>query len=187
MLEDIMRTSSFTPCQWASSSLRLSCRRYPGLAGCTAVVAVVNETHSRLTVANAGDSRAVLCRAGKAVALSTDHKPSLDSERARIEAAGSRVQDGRVITPGSFGGRLSVSRGLGDREHKLSSLALEKQAVTAEPEVMEVTLSDGDEFVLLACDGIWDVMTSQEAVEFVSAQVRTRDLSEPIDPCWPGY
>jgi len=110
---------------------------------------------------------------GKAIALSMDHKPSVEGERARIEAAGSCVRDGRVSTPGSFGGHLSVSRGLGDFEHKLPTLAPDKQAVTAEPEMVDIALSDGDEFVLLACDGIWDVMSSQEAVDFVRAQLKT--------------
>eukprot|EP00966_Prymnesium_polylepis_P069859 1624430-Prymnesium_polylepis.2 len=145
---------------------------YPGLAGSTALAAVVEAPWKRLVVANAGDSRAVLCRAGQALALSTDHTPSGDGERRRIEAAGSRVgDDGYMSTPRSFGGKLSVSRGLGDKEHKWSGLPVEAQAVTAEPELRELELRDSDAFVLLACDGVWDVMTSEEAVAFVSLQL----------------
>lgn len=145
---------------------------YPGLAGSTALVAVVDAPWKRLTVANCGDSRAVLCRAGRALPLSTDHKPSVESERQRIEAAGSLVTNGWLSTPQSFGGKLAVSRGLGDKEHKRSTIAVEAQAVTAEPELRQVTLcGDVDAFVLLACDGVWDVMTSDEAVNFVSLQL----------------
>lgn len=60
-------------------------------AGCTAVVAVVKG--AELWVANAGDSRAVLCRGGHALALSEDHKPQSESERNRITAAGGFVSD----------------------------------------------------------------------------------------------
>ena len=60
-------------------------------AGCTAVVAVVKG--SELWVANAGDSRAVLCRGGQALALSEDHKPQSETERNRITAAGGFVSD----------------------------------------------------------------------------------------------
>ena len=60
-------------------------------AGCTAVVAVLRG--QTLTVANAGDSRAVLCRGGVAVAMSEDHKPNNPVEIARIEKAGGHVND----------------------------------------------------------------------------------------------
>jgi protein phosphatase 2C family protein 2/3 len=75
-------------------------------AGTTAVAVLVTDT-GRLVCANAGDSRAVLCRAGKALDLSIDHKPFLDSERARIEAAGGFVMLGRV------NGNLALSRAIG--------------------------------------------------------------------------
>lgn len=75
-------------------------------AGTTAVLILV--TKSKYFVANIGDSRAVLCRAGTAVALSTDHKPDLPEEKERIEKAGGYVKQGRV------NGTLSLSRSFGD-------------------------------------------------------------------------
>ena len=63
-------------------------------AGSTCVVAVIRD--NTLTVANAGDSRAVLCRRGEAIPLSRDHKPQDEDERARIQNAGGFVQEGRV-------------------------------------------------------------------------------------------
>ena len=121
-------------------------------AGTTCVVAVVRD--DVLTVANAGDSRAVLCRRGKAVALSRDHKPMDDDERARIVKAGGFVQEGRV------NGSLALSRAIGDLEYKRSKeLSARDEIVTAYPEIHSEKISAGDEFVVIACDGIWDVLT----------------------------
>lgn len=129
-------------------------------AGCTAVCAVVRG--NMLVVANAGDSRCVLSRRGMAVALTQDHKPNDEEEYARILKAGGFVADGRV------NGSLNLSRALGDMEYKQNKeLGPEGQMVTAMPEVRRMTLKQGDEFLLLACDGIWDVCTNQEAIDFV--------------------
>jgi len=143
-------------------------------AGCTSVVAVLKG--SMLYVANAGDSRAVLCRAGVAQDLSMDHKPTLDGEKARIIAAGGFVADGRVK------GSLALSRAIGDMEFKQSSnLPAEQQMVTALPDVQSLRLSAGDEFLILACDGIWDVMTSQQAVDFVRQRLTAG--ATPVSVC----
>ncbi len=134
-------------------------------AGCTSVVAVVKA--GTLFVANAGDSRAVLCRGGVARDMSIDHKPTLDGEKARILAAGGFVADGRVK------GSLALSRAIGDMEFKQShELPPEAQMVTALPDVQTERLAPGDEFLIIACDGIWDVMTSQQAVDFVRSRLQ---------------
>ena len=129
-------------------------------AGCTAVCAMV--LGNQLVVANAGDSRCVLSRSGKAIALTEDHKPTNDEEFDRICKAGGFVADGRV------NGSLNLSRALGDLDYKsVSALPPEAQMVTANPEIRSIELTPDDEFLILACDGIWDVLTNQEAVEFV--------------------
>jgi serine/threonine protein phosphatase PrpC len=130
-------------------------------AGCTAVCAMVRD--GDLIVANAGDSRCVLSRSGQAVALTQDHKPMDPEEYDRIIKAGGFVADGRV------NGSLNLSRALGDLEYKQSKdLPPEAQMVTAFPEIRREKLQPGaDEFLILACDGIWDVLTNQEAVDFV--------------------
>jgi serine/threonine protein phosphatase PrpC len=79
--------------------------------GCTAN-AILVEDMKKLYVANAGDSRSVLCRNGVAVPLSYDHKPENDEERRRIENAGSTITEGRVD------GNLNLSRSLGDLKYK---------------------------------------------------------------------
>ena len=133
-------------------------------AGSTCVVAVIRD--NTLTVANAGDSRAVLCRRGEAIPLSRDHKPQDEDERARIQNAGGFVQEGRV------NGSLALSRAIGDLEYKQSkNLPAHEQIVTAHPEITVNEIKDGDEFLVIACDGIWDVLTNQQTVDFVRARL----------------
>jgi protein phosphatase PTC1 len=90
--------------------------------------------------ANAGDARGVLCRAGKAVRLTYDHKGSDKQEAKRITDAGGFVMSGRV------NGVLAVTRSLGD-----SSM---KEFVVGAPYTTETELCDEDEFLILACDGV---------------------------------
>ncbi|KAG6494502.1 hypothetical protein ZIOFF_049534 [Zingiber officinale] len=122
--------------------------------GSTAVVAVVGL--SNIVVANCGDSRAVLCRGGAPIPLSSDHKPDRPDELSRIEAAGGRViywQGARVL------GVLAMSRAIGD--------GYLKPYVTSEPEVTVTERSEADEFLLLGSDGLWDVMTNEMACDVV--------------------
>jgi len=99
---------------------------------------------------------------GEAVALSEDHKPTNAGESARIVAAGGFVEFGRV------NGNLALSRALGDFEFKQSpNLSAETQIVTADPEITVHDHTDEDEFVVVACDGIWDVFSSQQVIDFV--------------------
>ncbi len=129
-------------------------------SGSTSVMTLISPGH--IICANTGDSRAVLCRNGAAVALSQDHKPYDEEEKARIEAAGGTVKFNRV------NGDLAVSRALGDFVYKrCDSMPAELQAVTAFPETMIERREAGDEFVVLACDGIWDVMSSEDVVAIV--------------------
>ncbi|KAG0365966.1 Protein phosphatase 2C 2 [Gamsiella multidivaricata] len=130
-------------------------------SGCTAITATITDKNI-LFVGNAGDSRAVLCSDGAGIALSNDHKPVNKEESRRIVAAGGFVESGRV------NGSLALSRALGDFEFKMNStLGPEDQIVTANPVITEHPLTDVDEFLVLACDGIWDCMSSQEVVTFV--------------------
>ncbi|KAI9039492.1 PP2C family serine/threonine-protein phosphatase [Aspergillus affinis] len=130
------------------------------VSGCTAAVSVISK--HKIWVANAGDSRSVLGVKGRAKPLSFDHKPQNEGEKARISAAGGFVDFGRV------NGNLALSRAIGDFEFKKSAeLSPEQQIVTAYPDVTVHELSDDDEFLVIACDGIWDCQTSQSVVEFV--------------------
>eukprot|EP00249_Psilotum_nudum_P020894 c27886_g1_i5 orf=1148-2221(+) len=132
--------------------------------GSTAVVALLR--NAEIVVANAGDSRCVLSRKGKAYDLSQDHKPELQNEKERILEAGGFIHAGRV------NGSLNLARAIGDVEFKKNKyLPPQRQIVTAWPDVKTVGLSVDDEFLILACDGIWDVMSSQGVVDFVHEHI----------------
>jgi serine/threonine protein phosphatase PrpC len=120
-------------------------------SGATACVALIQGV--KLTVANVGDTRAVLCRAGKAMRLSFDHKPKVPSEKERIERLGGFVAMGRVNAV------LAVSRALGDSQVK--------NLVTAEPYATVTQLQPEDEFLIIACDGVWDILEDQNAVDLI--------------------
>lgn len=121
-------------------------------------------TKDKYYVANAGDSRAVLSNNNKAVTLSNDHKPDLPSEKERIQKAGGYVHNGRVNNS------LALSRSLGDFEFKhFSNRPYDQQAVISLPDVIEVSRSKQDKFILLGCDGIWEkfVDSNQKMVDCV--------------------
>ncbi|KOH00041.1 Protein phosphatase 2C 2 [Saccharomyces pastorianus] len=132
-------------------------------SGCTATSMLVSKSQNLLVCANSGDSRTVLAIDGNAKALSYDHKPTLASEKSRIVAADGFVEMDRV------NGNLALSRAIGDFEFKSNTrLGPEEQIVTCVPDIIEHTLDyDRDEFVILACDGIWDCLTSQDCVDLV--------------------
>ncbi|XWS16198.1 hypothetical protein CRYUN_Cryun34aG0064600 [Craigia yunnanensis] len=130
----------------------------PETVGSTAVVALVCSSH--IVVANCGDSRAVLCRGKEAMALSTDHKPNRDDEYARIEASGGKViqwNGHRVF------GVLAMSRSIGD--------GYLKPWIIPEPEVVFIPRAREDECLILASDGLWDVISNEEACEVARRRI----------------
>jgi serine/threonine protein phosphatase PrpC len=142
--------------------------------GSTAVVAYTR--HNSLYVANAGDARAVLSRNGVAEDLSEDHKPTTNKEKERLE----KVQELQEKAGGEVCGRIgdrirsvkspyaiAVSRALGDKNFN--------PCITPEPEITQTTLNALDSFLILACDGVWDVLTSQEAVDVVKAALGNKN------------
>ncbi|XP_020597478.1 protein phosphatase 2C 37-like [Phalaenopsis equestris] len=140
--------------------------------GSTAVVAVVSGEH--IIVANCGDSRAVLCRNGSPVSLSDDHKPDRPDELRRIEDAGGRViyWDGARVL-----GVLAMSRAIGDNYLK--------PFVISKPEVTVTTRGEGDDCLILASDGLWDVVTNETACQIVRMVLRGSGL--PVgDPSRPS-
>jgi len=142
-------------------------------AGSTACCVFTKD--DQLYCANAGDSRAVACVDGRAVALSVDHKPNSRREKPRIQAAGGQVIRNRVE------GQLAMSRALGDFDLKENEvLPVEKQMVTPVPDVVRQELSPLVEFVIVACDGIWDACTNEEAVQFVRSKIAAKYRPQQI-------
>ena len=139
-------------------------------AHCDAAGSTVNAlllTPHHYVCGNAGDSRLIVVREGGEVEkLSHDHKPESDEERGRVVSAGGRVVDGRVE------GILAVSRAVGDFDFKQAGeLDAAHQAVTAKPDVIVAPRRPTDRFLIQACDGIWDVVSDEEAAELVQAKL----------------
>jgi protein phosphatase 2C family protein 2/3 len=132
-------------------------------AGSTCVVAVINK--KTITVSNTGDSRCVLCRDGKAVPLTVDHEPSSKEEQRRIEGAGGFVANNRV------NGKLALSRSVGNVALKLSTdRPYHQRVVVATPDI-RTARRKGVSFLVIACDGIWEVMSNSEVINFVQAHL----------------
>ncbi|KAB5524141.1 hypothetical protein DKX38_021890 [Salix brachista] len=139
------------------------------MIGSTAVVAVVGK--EEIVVANCGDSRAVMCTRGVAAPLSVDHKPDRPDELERVEAAGGRVinwNGHRVL------GVLATSRSIGDEYLK--------PFVSSKPEVTVIDRTENDEFIILASDGLWDVITNESACRVTKRCLsgRTRRRSQGV-------
>lgn len=150
-------------------------------SGCTAVAALLvagpapqgaskEKAPRQIIVANAGDSRSILGIKGEAKAMSFDHKPGNKDENARIVSAGGFVEFGRV------NGNLALSRAIGDVEFKRNpSLSPETQIVTADPEIIVHDVTGEEEFLILACDGIWDCLSNQQVVDFTRRAIARGD------------
>ncbi|CAF1843051.1 unnamed protein product [Brassica napus] len=136
-------------------------------SGTTALAALI--FGRLLMVANAGDCRAVLCRKGRAIEMSHDHRPINLLERRRVEESGGVFEDGYL------NGELSVTRALGDWDMKRTPHGSSKSPLISEPEIKQTALTEEDEFLVMGCDGIWDVLTSQEAVSIVKRGLNRHD------------
>ena len=137
----------------------------PYHVGCTAVLALI--TNGEIIVANAGDSRCVMGRKNETVELSEDHKPSNEIELQRIAHANGFVKDDRI------NGSLNLSRSLGDFHYKSNKLLDPyEQLVISLPDVRIVKLTNDIDFIVLACDGIWENLSSKQVVDFVYTKLK---------------
>jgi serine/threonine protein phosphatase PrpC len=129
-------------------------------------------TPDRIWLANAGDSRAIMCRKGRAVQISRDHKSDSIDEKKRIQALHGFITEDRRVN-----GMLALSRALGDTE--------QQPHVTYRPDVLEMDVSDAIEHLILACDGLWDVLSNDQVVEYVKVRASTGWLPVSTDSCIP--
>ncbi|MED6144264.1 hypothetical protein PIB30_014124 [Stylosanthes scabra] len=132
-----------------------------GRGGSTAVTAILING-SRLWIANVGDSRAVLSRKGQAIQMTTDHEPN--TERGSIENKGGFVSNLPGDVP-RVNGQLAVSRAFGDKSLK--------SHLRSDPDVQTSEVDGDTDLLILASDGLWKVMTNQEAVDIA------RRMKEP--------
>lgn len=150
-------------------------------SGSTAIVVMISP--KKIIWANCGDSRGILCRGGEMEFSTEDHKPYNPKEKARIERAGGTVMMQRV------NGSLAVSRALGDFDYKRSEhLPPQEQLVSPEPEITIMDRKQEDEFLVLACDGIYDVMSNEDVKKYVRKRLTVEEklssvCSSLIDTC----
>lgn len=151
-------------------------------SGSTAVGVMISPSH--IYFINCGDSRGLLSRGGAVHFFTQDHKPNNPLEKERIQKAGGSVMIQRV------NGSLAVSRALGDFDYKcVHGKGPTEQLVSPEPEVYAIERCEGeDEFIILACDGIWDVMGNEQLCDFVRSRLEVTDdlervSNEIVDTC----
>lgn len=118
-----------------------------------------------LNIMNTGDSRCVICRNNIGVALTLDHKPDWPDEHARITKLGGTIRkDGSTYRIGD----LSVSRAFGDKNAS--------KYVTHRPDIYKYKLQKSDKFMIIACDGLWDVMNPQDVVNYILKNCYDTDM-----------
>ncbi|EEE57341.1 hypothetical protein OsJ_07462 [Oryza sativa Japonica Group] len=158
--------------------------KLPSYEGSTACVVIIRG--NQITVGNVGDSRCVLSKNGQAIDLSTDHKPNVPLERQRILRVGGQVWREKFPAKDSGGeireqwgpycieGKLSTSRALGDFAYKNIVYRPQYQMVTHFPDIRVAKITGDTEFLVIASDGIWDHMSSQDVVDFVHEKLNSR-------------
>ena len=123
---------------------------------CLILIEYMVEKKKWITLINLGDCRAVLCRNNLAIALTKDHKPNWPEEKKRISKLGGKIiydgYDWRI-------NNLSVSRSFGDFEAS--------PYVSHLPDLYKYNIIKGDKFIIVGCDGLWDVVSNEEAVNFI--------------------
>ncbi|TMW57231.1 hypothetical protein Poli38472_003156 [Pythium oligandrum] len=145
--------------------------------GSTGLFAIITPTD--IICANVGDSRCILSNAKtpEVLQLSVDHKPDLEFEKQRIIAAGGTVFRGRVC------GGVAVSRSFGDFWFKRNAaLKPHQQLVTAEPCVRIQRRDPSDEFLVLCCDGVYDVMSNDQVRKFIRSKLKN-GMKNPAEIC----
>uniref|UniRef100_A0A3B3SS67 protein-serine/threonine phosphatase n=1 Tax=Paramormyrops kingsleyae TaxID=1676925 RepID=A0A3B3SS67_9TELE len=141
-------------------------------SGSTATVALLRDS-VELVVASVGDSRALLCRRGKAQRLTVDHTPERKDEKERIKKSGGFVT-WNSLGQANVNGRLAMTRSIGDFD-------LKTRGVIAEPETKRVTLQHAhDSFLALTTDGINFIMNSQEICDVIIQCPDPREAAQVI-------
>ncbi|XP_016481942.1 putative protein phosphatase 2C 39 isoform X2 [Nicotiana tabacum] len=140
-----------------------------GKGGSTAVTAILINGQ-KLVVANVGDSRAVICKNGVAKQLSIDHEPG--RERKIIEDRGGFVSNFPGDVP-RVDGQLAVARAFGDKSLKMH--------LSSEPDVMVELIDDDTELLILASDGVWKVLSNQEAADCIKSIKDARSAAKHLN------
>lgn len=136
-------------------------------SGTTIVTLLLNFNYLTQTISlycgNVGDSLGILCKNGKTIDLSEIHRVSNPSEKKKLKEKDAIIKDDRLFLT------LALSRAIGDLPYKRKDNHVVYDGfLTSDPYIYHKTVEDDDYFVILATDGLWDVMTPQQAVNYVS-------------------
>lgn len=134
-------------------------------AECGSTLLICRLEGNKLQVIHLGDTRAVLRQGRGVLQLTEDHKPESVAERLRIAKTGEKIQWDRGDRVYRVNG-YSVSRAMGDHSAK---------GISQQCEVRTVALNRCSRYLIMACDGVWDVLSSQDACEFVDQFCNNRD------------
>lgn len=168
-----------------------------GSCSVSSIIQFLSDGSIEIICMNVGDSRCVVCDNNNVYTLTKDHKPNTPAERLRIEKANHTVFRSRVD------GQLAISRAFGNRMYKDNkALPLQKQAVTAFCDIQRLKLPKYERnskdnhlqrsklnsnqigtnfrFMILACDGVWDVMTETEVCSFIRQKFIDYDIFDEM-------
>jgi protein phosphatase 1B len=188
--DGVFPVAALTECCLDIDAAMRAAEEPPFKGGSTGIVGLITDTF--IHVCNVGDSRAILVRSAsdgggaiETTPMSHDHKPSMEGEEERVVAAGLEIYKGEENDDGIFveastwkvkrakNEMLAMSRAFGDFVYKKSEkegLTLWQEAVVSTPTILSEARSETDKWLVLACDGIWDVMSNEECGAFVDAK-----------------
>lgn len=141
--------------------------------GCTASVCLIDGSNAYF--ANAGDSRIIISKNGLAIPMTVDHKPENEIEKKRILKANGFIKDGRV------NGMLNLSRSIGDLDMKKNdNFDKKNQLVIPHPDIRKIDMLNVN-FIFIACDGVFDCLTNQEIVDFITVRLEKMKLGKILE------
>ena len=127
-------------------------------------------------IANVGDSLSVMYKNKKAYNLNREHQTIIESEKERVLKSGANIIGYRI------NGMLNLTRAIGDLQFKSNSnLKRHEQSVIAIPEITKIEDTDGIDFIIMGCDGVWDCVKRQLVCDFVDRKIKEnpdKDLSD---------
>lgn len=158
--EDILK-------QFTDPNLKYESTNFSSMGStCTLAFFSKENNNTFLYCANVGDTRGMLISKGGATRITYDHKPTDDFENKRIKGSGGAIFGGRLF------GQFSLTRAFGD--------AAIKKWVICEPFIKKITITDNDRYVVLASDGIWDVITDENCFELSIGKSSAKEYCEEL-------
>jgi protein phosphatase 2C family protein 2/3 len=156
-------------------------------SGSCGIMAMIKK--NKIIIGDIGDSRIVIYKKGKIEFVTEDHKPENEKEKKRIELEGGEIYQSQTLIPlyqngkeieipwRVLPGRLSVSRTFGDIEAKDERFGGKERVVIAEPDIYEIEIDDEFNFMVIGCDGIFDVLSNEELLECLKIVLQDKHIN----------